>query len=200
MTVPPPPSGQRRMYKESSPVIELTTEDISAFIIPPPPGQHHDNMTHGHHDTGGNRELLELRLTHDQVTSRVSDKISPKIASLQERISQFSVGDKSKDLGLSLHKDKFGYPVHSPDQDTPEPSNVLKGQVQSKKEIFMKQLSSGELPPPPPPPRTSVPHNYSSHTLGRTRPASQHQMTRSNSQDDLVTSKTSQHQPRLQAS
>ena len=213
MTVPPPPSGQRRMYKETSPVVELTTEDISAFIIPPPPGQQ-QMLEAGKID----REVLELRLPKDQMLLRGNDKISPKIASLQERISQFNIPDsqsKNKELGLMLHKDKFGYPVQnssvSPSKDAvaqsqqssqppPEPSNMLKGQVQSKKEMFMKQLSSpsnigGDLPPPPPPPRSTVPRHYSSNTLGRkptTAPSSYqfgNNLVRSNSQDELVSSK-----------
>ena len=201
MTVPPPPSGQRRMYKESSPVVELTHDDISAFIIPPPPDQ-----TQQHHQDTGNREVLELKLPRDQVMVRGSEKISPKIASLQERISQFG-GDKSNTgLALSLHKDKFGYPL-SPEQESQleTSNNVLRGGVQSKKEMFLKQLSSpdhaGDLPPPPPPPRSSVPRQFGSNTLGRTKPSSSvpsyqfgNNLVRSNSQDELRQSKS--HQPR----
>ena len=192
MTVPPPPSGQRRTYKETSPVVELTKEDISAFIIPPPPGQQH-------HDQAGkmDREVLELRLPKDQLMMRGNEKVSPKIASLQERISQFNVQEaqgRGKELGLSLVKDKFGYP--SPDRE-PEPSSVLRGGVQTKKELFMRGVSSPEgpsdLPPPPPPPRSSVPRMSGSATLGRpgSRPAPQsyqfgNNLVRSNSQE-LIT-------------
>ena len=205
MTVPPPPSGQRRQYKESSPVVELTHDDISAFIIPPPPGQ----GGHSQHPDSGNREVLELRLPKDQVMVRANDKISPKIASLQERISQF--GDKIPNgLALSLHKDKFGYPL-SPEQEAAkaqESGNALKGGVQSKKEMFLQQISSpdndADLPPPPPPPRSSVPRQFGSHTLGRkpTVPSYQfgNNLVRSNSQDELVSTKSkTHHQPRLPA-
>ena len=205
MTVPPPPSGQRRQYKESSPVVELTHDDISAFIIPPPPGQ----GGHSQHPDSGNREVLELRLPKDQVMVRANDKISPKIASLQERISQF--GDKIPNgLALSLHKDKFGYPL-SPEQEAAkaqESGNALKGGVQSKKEMFLQQISSSDndadLPPPPPPPRSSVPRQFGSHTLGRkpTVPSYQfgNNLVRSNSQDELVSTKSkTHHQPRLPA-
>ena len=198
MTVPPPPSGQRRTYKETSPVVELTKEDISAFIIPPPPGQQQPDQA-GKMD----REVLELRLPKDQLFIRGNEKISPKIASLQERISQFNVHEgRGKELGLSLVKDKFGYPLQppgvSPDRE-PEPSSVLRGGVQSKKELFMRGVTSpdtGELPPPPPPPRSSVPRQMSgSATLGRpgSRPAPQsyqfgNNLVRSNSQEELITS------------
>ena len=201
MTVPPPPSGQRRTYKETSPVVELTKEDISAFIIPPPPGQQHQ-------DQAGKmvREVLELRLPKDQLFIRGNEKISPKIASLQERISQFNVQEaqgRGKELGLSLVKDKYGYPLQppgvSPDRE-PEPSSVLRGGVQSKMELFMRGVSSpdqpSDLPPPPPPPRSSVPRQMSgSATLGRpgSRPAPQsyqfgNNLVRSNSQEELITS------------
>ena len=201
MTVPPPPSGQRRTYKETSPVVELTKEDISAFIIPPPPGQQHQDQA-GKMD----REVLELRLPKDQLFIRGNEKISPKIASLQERISQFNVQEaqgRGKELGLSLVKDKYGYPLQppsvSPDRE-PDPSTVLRGGVQSKKELFMRGVSSpdqpSDLPPPPPPPRSSVPRQMSgSATLGRpgSRPAPQsyqfgNNLVRSNSQEELITS------------
>ena len=201
MTVPPPPSGQRRTYKETSPVVELTKEDISAFIIPPPPGQQHQDQA-GKMD----REVLELRLPKDQLFIRGNEKISPKIASLQERISQFNVQEaqgRGKELGLSLVKDKYGYPLQPPGvspEREPEPSTVLRGGVQSKKELFMRGVSSpdqpSELPPPPPPPRSSVPRQMSgSATLGRpgSRPAPQsyqfgNNLVRSNSQEELITS------------
>ena len=200
MTVPPPPSGQRRTYKETSPVVELTKEDISAFIIPPPPGQQHQDQA-GKMD----REVLELRLPKDQLFIRGNEKISPKIASLQERISQFNVQEaqgRGKELGLSLVKDKYGYPLQPPGvspEREPEPSTVLRGGVQSKKELFMRGVSSpdqpSDLPPPPPPPRSSVPRQMSgSATLGRpgSRPAPQsyqfgNNLVRSNSQEELIT-------------
>ena len=149
--------------------------------------------------------MLELRLPRDQIVLRGNEKISPKIASLQERISQFSLQQDGgnngglKNMELTLTKDRFGYPVNGvspvtdaqtkPNQTNPEPSNVLKGQVQSKKELFMKQLSSpdhvGDMPPPPPPPRSTGPRQFNSHTLGR-KPAPSYQfgnsMIRSNSQ------------------
>ena len=211
MTVPPPPSGQRQQYKQSStvqPVVELTSEDISAFIIPPPPHQqnHRSSSAPVKHPAKIDRELLELKLPKDQFLKTNNEKISPKIASLQERISQFQdVQGKGKDLALSLHKDKFGYPVKTPvkppvqnskkDPTGPrEPSNVLRGGVQSKKEMFLKQ--QGDLSaPPPPPPRSAVPKpamaNYNSQTLGRKPAVPSYQfgsnLARSNSQDDLAT-------------
>ena len=219
MTVPPPPSGQRQQYKQASsaPVVELTSEDISAFIIPPPPHQqnHRSSSAPVKHPAKIDRELLELKLPKDQFLKTNNEKISPKIASLQERISQFQDGQgKGKDLALSLHKDKFGYPVKTPvkppaqnskkDPTGPaatEPSNVLRGGVQSKKEIFLKQQqqlvggTSGDLSaPPPPPPRSAVPKpamgNYNSQTLGRKPAVPSYQfgsnLVRSNSQDDLA--------------
>ena len=78
------------------------------------------------------------------------------VSLLQERISQFSGQERGKELGLSLVKDKFGYPLPSPDRE-PAPSSVLRGGVQAKKELFMRPVSSpdqGDLPPPPPPPRS----------------------------------------------
>ena len=221
MTVPPPPSGHRQQYKQhsSAPVVELTSEDISAFIIPPPPDQqnHRSSSAPVKHPAKIDRELLELKLPKDQFLKTNNEKISPKIASLQERISQFQdVQGKGKDLALSLHKDKFGYPVKTPlktpvqnsrkDQPAPpetEPSNVLRGGVQSKKEIFLKQqqqlvggTSGDHSAPPPPPPRSAVPKaaiaNYNSQTLGRKPAVPSYQfgsnLVRSNSQDDLAAS------------
>ena len=195
MTVPPPPSGQRQQHKQHSPaaVVELTREDISAFIIPPPPDQqdHRSSSASVKHQPKIDRELLELKLPKDQFLKSSNDKISPKIASLQERISQFQDGQtKGKELGLSLHKDKFGYPL----QKESEPSNVLRGGVQSKKEMFLKQQGSSEVSqPPPPPPRAPGPKqaNYNSQTLGRKPAVPSYQfgsnLARSNSQDDLTT-------------
>ena len=96
-----------------------------------------------HQDQAGkmDREVLELRLPRDQLLLRGNEKVSPKIASLQERISQFSGQDRGKELGLSLVKDKFGYPLPSPDRE-PAPSSVLRGGVQAKKELFMRPVSS----------------------------------------------------------
>ena len=195
MTVPPPPSGGRQQHKQHSPaaVVELTREDISAFIIPPPPDQqdHRSSSASVKHQPKIDRELLELKLPKDQFLKSSNDKISPKIASLQERISQFQEGQiKGKELGLSLHKDKFGYPL----QKESEPSNVLRGGVQSKKEMFLKQQVGSEVSqPPPPPPRAPGPKqaNYNSQTLGRKPAVPSYQfgsnLARSNSQDDLTT-------------
>ena len=205
MTVPPPPSGHRQQHKQSSPapVVELTREDISAFIIPPPPDQqdHRSSSASVKHHPKIDRELLELKLPKDQFLKTNNEKISPKIASLQERISQFQDGqNKSKDLALSLHKDKFGYPLQNSKQEQTgpresEPSIVLRGgvTVQSKKEIF--QINQQ---PPPPPPRTAGPKqavtNYNSQTLGRKPAVPSYQfgsnLARSNSQDDLKTSQS----------
>ena len=219
MTVPPPPSGHRQQHKQysSAPAVELTSEDISAFIIPPPPEQqnHRSSSAPVKHPAKIDRELLELKLPKDQFLKTNNEKISPKIASLQERISQFQdVQGKGKDLALSLHKDKFGYPVKTPvktpaqnsrkDQAGPpetEPSNVLRGGVQSKKEMFLKQqqgvvggTSGDHSAPPPPPPRSAVPKsaiaNYNSQTLGRKPAVPSYQfgsnLVRSNSQDELT--------------
>lgn len=235
MAVPPPPSVVKQVYKEHSPIVELTSEDISAFIIPPPPGQNSDKRSStlsrlGKTSQYGDREVLELRVPKDQRFMAENDKISPKIASLQERISQFNIPDfqnKGKDLVLTLQKDKYGYPLQSASGKSPgqehktlpkvhetmtkesDKNNFLKGQVQNKRDMFMRQMSSPEMQknfsklqetsesPPPPPPRSAVPKpglaNYSSNTLGR-KPVSSYQfgsnLVRSNSQDDLMSKST----------
>ena len=109
MAVPPPPSVVRQqqvsqhnfinmtifdstmtstsqVQQKHSPVVELTSEELSAFIIPPPPA------TAGHRG-GGDREVLELRVAaHQKAAPATSDNnaLSPKIASLQERLAQLS--------------------------------------------------------------------------------------------------------------
>ena len=124
-------------------MVELTSEELSAFIIPPPPA------TAGHR--GGDREVLELRVAaHQKPAPPASDSsaLSPKIASLQERLAQLSSIDgqarPGKEMSLTLTKDRYGYPVHgkregtSPQQgpnqaptrqETADRSNVLRGQV-----------------------------------------------------------------------
>ena len=113
MAVPPPPSVVRQqqvsfpkpkhlqeiLFQKSyiyifiqqvqakhSPVVELTSEELSAFIIPPPP------VTARQHRGGGDREVLELRVAAHQKPASSSDNnaLSPKIASLQERLAQLS--------------------------------------------------------------------------------------------------------------
>merc|ERR1719295_958180 len=198
MAVPPPPSvvrQQQQVQQKHSPVVELTSEELSAFIIPPPPA------TAGHRGGGGDREVLELRVAaHQKVAPPASDSnaLSPKIASLQERLAQLSSIDgqarPGKEMSLTLTKDRYGYPVQgkregsSPQQaatqaptrqETADRSNVLRGQVQTKRDIFMRQGSSPELAKnrpeeSPPPPRTAVPKHFSSSTLGR-KPAPTYQ-------------------------
>lgn len=126
-------------------MVELTSEELSAFIIPPPPA------TAGHR--GGDREVLELRVAaHQKSVPAASDNnaLSPKIASLQERLAQLSSIDgqarPGKEMSLTLTKDRYGYPVqgkregNSPQQqqgptqaptrqETADRSNVLRGQV-----------------------------------------------------------------------
>ena len=126
-------------------MVELTSEELSAFIIPPPPA------TAGHRGGGGDREVLELRVAaHQKVAPPASDSnaLSPKIASLQERLAQLSSIDgqarPGKEMSLTLTKDRYGYPVQgkregsSPQQaatqaptrqETADRSNVLRGQV-----------------------------------------------------------------------
>ena len=133
------------MQQKHSPVVELTSEELSAFIIPPPPA------TAGHRGGGGDREVLELRVAaHQKVAPPASDSnaLSPKIASLQERLAQLSSIDgqarPGKEMSLTLTKDRYGYPVQgkregsSPQQaptqaptrqETADRSNVLRGQV-----------------------------------------------------------------------
>ena len=173
MAVPPPPTKQT-VFKQHSPVVELTTEDISAFIIPPPPGE------------AGFREIQELRVSQEVVeVSRGSRDTTPKMVSVKERINLLKgqegkinfarspEGDlKGKELGLNLTKDKYGYPLQGGQMKSPRKdamdvpnSNIAKGGVQNKREIFMRQLGSPdtykpfvkvtesmEAPPPPPPP------------------------------------------------
>ena len=122
-------------------MVELTSEELSAFIIPPPPAGHR----------GGDREVLELRVAaHQKSVPAASDNnaLSPKIASLQERLAQLSSIDgqarPGKEMSLTLTKDRYGYPVQgkregtSPQQaptqpptrqETADRSNVLRGQV-----------------------------------------------------------------------
>ena len=219
MAVPPPPTKQ--VYKQHFPVVELTTEDISAFIIPPPPGGEGNN---GYRTGNPDREVQEVKVDREVVEmARGSrDKVSPKIASLQERI-QLLKGEegqgkgnfaparspegvmKGKELGLNLTKDKFGYPlpegkVRSP-PDAPD-SNIVKGGVQNKREIFMRHLGSPDTykpfvkvtetmdAPPPPPPRSSVPkpglNQFNSSTLGRGKPRPNPTLLKSTSQDDIM--------------
>ena len=127
-------------------MVELTSEELSAFIIPPPPAP-------AGHRGGGDREVLELRVAaHQKAVPAASDNnaLSPKIASLQERLAQLSSIDgqarPGKDMSLTLTKDRYGYPVqgkregNSPQQqqgptqaptrqETADRSNVLRGQV-----------------------------------------------------------------------
>ena len=120
------------MQQKHSPVVELTSEELSAFIIPPPPA------TAGHRGGGGDREVLELRVAaHQKAAPTASDSnaLSPKIASLQERLAQlssrcFTLTDfrstkyqfspfcstegqsrLGKEMSLTLTKDRYGYPV-----------------------------------------------------------------------------------------
>ena len=168
MAVPPPPSLFRQQIQHKhSPVVELTSEQLSAFIIPPPPA---NVATVPRVD----REMLELRVSPNQKVSPDS-ALSPKIASLQERLAQLSNSGEpqvrpGKEMSLSLAKDRYGYPLQgrtkeqgSPQQgrepsrlETAERGNVLRGQVESKRDLFMRQTSSPEMakpeesPPPPP--------------------------------------------------
>ena len=142
-------------------MVELTSEELSAFIIPPPPA------TAGHRG-GGDREVLELRVAaHQKAAPATSDNnaLSPKIASLQERLAQLSSIDgqarPGKEMSLTLTKDRYGYPVHgkregpsSPQQqqaptqaptrqETADRSNVLRGQVVNLR--FFRSFSYGIL-------------------------------------------------------
>ena len=78
------------MQQKHSPVVELTSEELSAFIIPPPParaaGGHQGGVQRG---GGGDREVLELRVAAHQKQAP-DNALSPKIASLQERLAQLS--------------------------------------------------------------------------------------------------------------
>ena len=71
-------------------MVELTSEELSAFIIPPPPataaGGHQGGAQRG---GGGDREVLELRVAAQQKQAP-DNALSPKIASLQERLAQLS--------------------------------------------------------------------------------------------------------------
>ena len=156
MTVPPPPAKDTR-HRSKEDTKELTKEDISAFIIPPPP-------------SGQAKDALQLELRPGREQPRPGDKISPKIASLQERIGQLGEAKAGpKELGLALAKDRYGYP--SSPAPCPAPASPLKGGVASKLELFSSS-SPQDLPPPPPPPRSSVPRQLGgSSTLGRPAPA-----------------------------
>ena len=78
------------MQQKHSPVVELTSEELSAFIIPPPPataaGGRQGRVQRG---GGGDREVLELRVAAQQKQAP-DNALSPKIASLQERLAQLS--------------------------------------------------------------------------------------------------------------
>ena len=94
MAVPPPPSRlQQQMQAKHSPVVALTNDDLSAFIIPPPP-PNAVNISRG-----GDREMLELRVTPNQMQAQDS-QLSPRIASIQERLAQlrYSIRHGSKSL------------------------------------------------------------------------------------------------------
>ena len=72
-------------------MVELTSEELSAFIIPPPPataagGHQQGGVQRG---GGGDREVLELRVAAHQKQAP-DNALSPKIASLQERLAQLS--------------------------------------------------------------------------------------------------------------
>merc|ERR1719422_654730 len=231
MAVPPPPSvvRQQQVQQKHSPVVELTSEELSAFIIPPPPATAAGGRQGGvQRGGGGDREVLELRVAAQQKQAP-DNALSPKIASLQERLAQLSSsteaqGRPGKEMSLTLTKDRYGYPVQgkgkgevqstregpsSPKtsqappsrQETADRSNVLRGQVQTKRDIFLRQGSSPEIvktrpeeSPPPPPPRTAVPRHFSSSTLGRKSTPSTYQfganMARSNSQEELSSNGT----------
>merc|ERR1711952_301672 len=139
MTVPPPPAKDTR-HRSKEDTKELTKEDISAFIIPPPP-------------SGQAKDALQLELRPGREQARPGDKISPKIASLQERIGQLGEAKAGpKELGLALTKDRYGYP--SSPAPCPAPASPLKGGVASKLELFSSS-SPQDLPPPPRPPTSS---------------------------------------------
>ena len=234
MAVPPPPSRAKLVYKQSSPILELTTEDISAFIIPPPPGQGNPGVLQGGSIPNTEREVQEMKVSREvkDLRNLKPTRDSPKVATLQERISLLKGQEVSggKDMALSLHKDKFGYPMiekKSPHQDQsqgrkekldekPSSSNIPKGGVQSKREIFMRHISSPDMHkpfvrvetgdiPPPPPPRSSLPKHtlaqYSSSTLGRKstsiRPPSG--LVKSSSQDDIMLNSAPVHKVHVKA-
>ena len=78
------------MQQKHSPVVELTSEELSAFIIPPPPATAAGGRQGGaQRGGGGDREVLELRVAAQQKQAP-DNALSPKIASLQERLAQLS--------------------------------------------------------------------------------------------------------------
>ena len=85
-------------------MVELTSEELSAFIIPPPPataaGGHQGGVQRG---GGGDREVLELRVAAHQKQAP-DNALSPKIASLQERLAQLSSRYSNRKSKLLHHK------------------------------------------------------------------------------------------------
>ena len=151
------------------------------------------------------REVLEVRVAkefREVQAARPSALKDNKIPSLKERISLLK-GDEG--MTLNLVKDRFGYPLPAPPGKSPrqddKTSPIVKGGVQNKREIFMRQISSpdthkpflkvteGPEEPPPPPPRANIPKPglFPSNTLGRqgSGPAAP-PLVKSSSQDDIM--------------
>ena len=113
MAVPPPPTKQVQ-YKQHSPIVELTSEDISAFIIPPPPGGGGELLAGYQSSSGGrllaDREVQEMKVAKEMVEmtkggeSRGMREVSPKSASLQERISLLKGQEVTREGGGRRHR------------------------------------------------------------------------------------------------
>ena len=78
VTVPPPPMALAQAV--TSAAVKRKGDDISAFIIPPPP------------PTRAPPASVESTPVHHKRSS-TSDKISPKIASLQQRLAGLSANE-----------------------------------------------------------------------------------------------------------
>lgn len=121
VTVPPPPKSFKT---------EVNKTDISAFIIPPPPSA----------STYTDREVQEVK-----VQKETKEKISPKIASIQQKFLANQLQD-------TLTRNKKAAPLAppaAPDSDLPPPPPPPRSTAPPKKYEF------GQQPSQPQPPRPS---------------------------------------------
>ena len=144
VTVPPPPSRSSLSISEATDQDPL--EDIAAFIIPPPPisttpmGAPHPPSVSGliNSDRAIDREVNEVKVKKE--TREVKDKISPKIASIQQKFLNQHSDSAFQGLQDTLTRKKS--PV---DADLPPPPPPPRTSA-PKKYDFGQQ---GQQPPRP---------------------------------------------------
>ncbi len=121
VTVPPPPT--RSSVVDST---NLDESDFTAFIIPPPPL----TASKSNSSTLTSAVAVDREVNEVKVLKETKEKISPKIASIQQRF----LNNDFKGLQDTLTRTQKKQPAQqSPDQ------------------------AAADLPPPPPPPRSSAP-------------------------------------------